>query len=230
MNSKNSKTKYPAAHRLCRNALSTGFTLIELLVIVTLMTLVVGLSLPRFARMVADANVGSAARRFAGQVLYLRSLAAKHGKTFYIELDFENGSYRVVTRKPLTEIELPDDFDYSGDFEAYDRAVEDAAYQEFSDDLIEKSELRTRVEFMDVILADGLTITDASQDMVRLAFYPDGSADKASIHFTNEKDDIYTVEIRPLTARPLVFDYYTEPAEELVLEFEDDEDDEPEDE
>lgn len=228
MNSKKFKTEYPGAQRLCRDTLATGFTLIELLVIVTLLTLVVGLSLPKFTRMIADANVGSAARRFAGQVLYLRSLAAKHGRTFYIELDLENGSYRVVTRKPLTEIELPADFDYSADYEEYQRAVEDAAYQEFSDDLIEKSDLRTRVEFLDVILADGIAISAIQQDMVRIAFYPNGSADKAVVHFTNEKDDIYTVEIRPLTARALVFDYYIEPAREIVLDYEDDEDDEPE--
>jgi Tfp pilus assembly protein FimT len=230
MTSKNSKTRCPAVRRSCRDTFATGFTLIELLVIVTLMMIVVGLSLPKFTRMLADANVGSAARRFAGQVLYLRSLAAKQGKTFYVELDFENGSYRVVTRKPLTEIELPDDYDYSGDYEEYQRAVEDAAYQEFSDDLIEKSDLRRRVEFMDVILADGIAITATGQELVRLAFYPDGSADRAAVHFTNEKEDVYTVEIRPLTARALVFDYYTEPAKELVLEYEDDEDDEPEDE
>jgi len=210
---------------------SGGFTLIELLVVLTLLTLVIGLSLPRFTRMLAETNVGSAARQFAGQVLYLRNLAAKNGKTFYVEFDFENSVYRVVTRKPLTEVEMPEDFEYSDDYEEYQRALEEAVYQEYSDDLITgKVNLRARVYIMDVVLGDGTTVTSTEDEPLRLAFYPDGSSDKAAIHFTNPKNDIYTVEIRPLTARPLVFDFYTEPAEEIVLEYEDELDEEEDEE
>jgi len=201
-----------------------GYTFVELAVVLTLLLLVVGITVPRFARIVADNNVGSAARRFAGEVLYLRNLAAKNGRTFYINIDPPTNSYRVLVKKPLSEIEAPEDFDYL-DYYEYQQAMEENKYKQYSDGFVGTTRLRGQVEFLDVMLADGTVV---KEEPVKIAFYPDGKADKVAVHFTNSKNDFYTVEIRPFTARPKVFEIYRELQEEIDLGYEEEEEEEEE--
>lgn len=203
-----------------------GYTFIELAVVLTLVVIVVSITMPQFTRMVADTNVGSCARRFAGEVLYLRNLAAKKARTFYINIDFATNSYSVVTRQSLSEVELPEDFEYTTDYE-YLEALEQAAYQPYADEFVGAINLRRQVQFLDVTLADGTVV---SEGMVKIAFYSNGKADKAAVHFTNPKDDFYTVEIRPYTVRPRTYEDYTELQEEIDLGYEEEEEEEYDDE
>lgn len=193
-----------------------GYTLIELIVVLALLVIVIGISVPKFTRMMDDTNVGSSARRLAGEVLYIRNLAAKNSRVFYLNIDFAENSYSIMVKKPLTEIELPENIEYLYDYE-YERALKKAMYKEYKDEFVGKTKLKRKVMFLDVILAEDKIIEEES---VKIALYPDGTSDKATIHFTNPKNDYYTVEIRPLTARPYVTDNYTEPTPEVKFDYE----------
>jgi len=201
-----------------------GFTLIEVIVVIALLSIMMGISVPRFTRMMAETNVGSTARRLAGEILYLRNLAAKDGRTYYINIDFAQNTYSVMIKKSLADIEVPEEPGFSFADE-YERALEEAKYQKFSDEFVGMVKLKKKVAIIDVVLADGTVVDEELEQPLKIAFYPDGTADKATVHFTNPHNDYYTVEIRPLTSRAYVFDYYAEPKEEIELEYEEEEED-----
>ena len=44
----------------------------------------------------------------------------------------------------------------------------------------------------------------------RLLFFPDGSIERSLIHLRNEKNEVYTLEINPLTGAVKIYDRYIE--------------------
>ena len=86
-----------------RNA---GFTLLEIIVVITLITLVLGLTTLFFGNALPGARLNAAARELSATMRYARMLARNNGETRTVTIDLDSRSYGIDQSEPKT---LPED-------------------------------------------------------------------------------------------------------------------------
>lgn len=83
-----------------------GFTLLEIIVVITLVTLVLGLTTLFFGNALPGARLNAAARELSATMRYARMLARNHGEMRTVNLDLDSRSYNIDQSEPKV---LPDE-------------------------------------------------------------------------------------------------------------------------
>jgi len=159
-----------------------GFTFLELAVVITIMGIMTAITLPRFSSTFSKATLGGTARGLAGTMAYVRSAAAKDGRSYFLNIDLDNHEYWITyfnEEADLSQIE----------YEELD-ILDEEIYTELRDAFVARTKLQKKIEFAQVVLGDGEKISDG---VVQIEFRPDGTADETVIHLMNPKERFYTV-------------------------------------
>src|SRR3989339_1638264 len=81
-------------HRRKKN----GFTLLEVIIVLTLITLILGLSTVFFAGFLPTAKLDATGREISALIRHARSLARMNMQTQTVTIDLDNGTYGVEGR------------------------------------------------------------------------------------------------------------------------------------
>jgi prepilin-type N-terminal cleavage/methylation domain-containing protein len=165
-----------------------GFTLLEILIVITIVTIVIGIGLPRF-QSIFDVQIKSAIRKLIGTVRF----------TFY-EAAMRKGYYRLV---------------YDIDRQAYyvRRLAITGEFMEEGTGMVRDEILPPGIYFKDVVTPHGAK-EDKGQPFTQ--FFPNGFAERTAIHLMDEYGAEYTLVIQPLTGRVEVYDRYVDFSEEEI--------------
>lgn len=171
-----------------------GFTFLELAVVLTIMGIMVAIVAPRFTATFSKVTLGGSARQLAGAISYVRNLAAKDNRSYFLTIDLDNDEYWVTYFDPPPELALMPyaDLEY----------LEDEVYVPYKDDFIKTTRLEKKVSFARVILEDGMELYDGR---ARIAIRPNGTADETVIHLTNPSERFYTVHLERYNGQATVY-------------------------
>lgn len=167
----------------------SGFTLLELLVVILIIGMFAAFAAVRMDAMVSGGDLRLASRLIIGEIRALRGKAAHTHQAQQLAFDIEKQLfYPVLASREEAKTAL-------GETEKENKTV----------DSMKK-------------LPDGVFIEDVAilskgkiqEGVARLLFFPDGSIERSLIHLRNEKNEVYTLEINPLTGAVKIYDRYIE--------------------
>jgi prepilin-type N-terminal cleavage/methylation domain-containing protein len=171
-----------------------GFTFLELAVVITIIGIMTMVVAPRFSATFSRVSLGGTARHLAGTMGYLRNLAAKDGRTYYLNINLDENEYLATYLRADVDVSQLD-YDYL-DF------LDEEVYARVSDAFVRPTYLKRKIAFSRVILEDG---TEAYQGVARIEFRPDGTADETVIHLTDSKERFYTVYLEGYNGEATVY-------------------------
>jgi Tfp pilus assembly protein FimT len=160
-----------------------GFTLIEIGLVILIITVMLGLTLPRL-RDPNHAQLVSQTRQLAVLFRYLREEAILKGRIYRIVFDLDQPAW-AVSSSPV--------------------GIEGGAFSEESGMLARTVVLQPPLGIADIVLP--FTAGKVLEGPVPVHFYPDGTVDAVVIHLHNEKE-AYTLQAEPLTGRVYVLADY----------------------
>jgi prepilin-type N-terminal cleavage/methylation domain-containing protein len=167
----------------------TGFTLLELLVVILIIGMFAAFAAVRMDAVVSGGDLRLASRLIIAEIKALRGKAAHTHQAQQLAFNLEKHLfYPVLASREETEIAL-------GEIEKGIKTVH------------RMKKLPEGVFFEDVAILSKGKIQEGE---ARLLFFPDGSIERSLIHLRNEKNDVYTLEINPLTGAVKIYDRYIE--------------------
>ncbi len=172
---------------LKENRLS-GFTLLELLVVLFLLGLFSALISVRIEGVVSGGDLRLATRLIIGEINELRGKAAYTRKDQELGFNLDENSFYPIESEPEDE----EPFGWlseKNDSELNARKVPDGV----------------KIDVL-VIFSKG----KVQEGEAKIKFYANGCIEKSLIHLRNERDNVYTLEINPLTGRVRVYDRYVD--------------------
>jgi len=158
-------------------------------VVVAIIGIMTAIVAPRFSATFSRATLGGTARHLVGTMAYLRNVAAKEGRSYFLNIDLDKNKYSASYIK--------DDVDLSQlGYEDFDFLTEEI-FEPVNDAFVKPTRLKKKIVFARVILEDG---TDVYEGIARIELRPDGTADETIIHLTkpnltNPKEKGYTVHL-----------------------------------
>ena len=161
---------------------------------------VAAIAVPRLLSRVNEGNLGAECRRLAGTIRYVRSKAAQRRTSFFLTLDLEKGVYWIELRRDPSEIGHP------GYYVSWEDP-EDKEFEAYEDDFVSRRELRRRIDFERVALAEG---TDEHYGKVRIEFRPDGTTETVAIYMAATDQRVATVTLDGDTGRVRIYNYREE--------------------
>ncbi len=185
---------------------TAGFTFLELAVVVVIMGVMAAITLPRFSGTFSRVTLGGTARGLAGTMGYIRDAAARHGRTYFLNIDFDRKRYFVTHINE--EIDLSEIPYLETDF------LDEEIYTQYADMVVSERQLQKKISFWRVIFEDG---TEAFEGVARIEFRPNGTADEAVIQITNPKERIYSVHLERYNGQATVYNYEYIPPPPPVL-------------
>lgn len=160
-----------------------GFTLIEIGLVILIITIMLGMTLPRL-RDTEHAKLVSQTRQLAVLFRYLREEAILRGRIYRLTFDLDQQGY-AVTSSPV--------------------GIEGGAFRPEAGMLARPVILQPPLGIADVVLP--FTAGKVMEGPVPVHFFPDGTVDAAIIHLHNGKE-AYTLQAEPLTGRVYVLADY----------------------
>ena len=157
-----------------------GFTLLELTVVLIILTVILGLVLPKTSSFLFRSDMKASSRRLAGAVAYARSQAMLEGRLWELTLDLDADSFWAT-------------------------AVEEESSSDL--DTIRKRTLAGEVRFMDV---KKLPEETKRAGRVALHFHPKGLVEPAVIHLAGPGKQIQTLFVKAFNGRLVVSEGYVE--------------------
>ena len=159
--------------------LNQGFTLIELIVVITLISLMLFLAIPRFQVDVLSDNTNKVSRWIMVKVHSLKEKAVSEQKLYVLHISLDSNRL-WVTSEIMSQEEL--------------QAAEANGY-ELSDD----------IKLLDVEYPDEEKISVGRADIY---FYKKGYSDKAIIHISNDDNERRSFLIEPFLSRVRLYNKY----------------------
>ncbi|MGH7932749.1 MAG: pilus assembly FimT family protein [Candidatus Binataceae bacterium] len=159
-----------------RRGFAHGFTLIEIAVVLFIIGLVMTLAMP-YLGTIQSARLRGQARQLATRATYLYEAAAAQKVILRLNLNLDNNSYYVTRLDPF--------------------AAKPAYVAETGPDG-ERVILPPDVRIRDVSV-EGLG--SFKRGIASCQFYPAGFADGTVIHMIDDRGDVYTLTINPLTGQ-----------------------------
>lgn len=178
------------AKGLSRGRFLTGFTLIELTVVLFIIAVLLGLVVPRLMDL-TRVELRSDAQRLSSTIRYVYSRAVFSKTAYYrIKFDFKKNEYWVEKCVPSLDT--------------------NTCEWGYDNDVLGKPEkLAHGIKFEDIIVGTDKIKDDATD--VAIQVYPQGYMPYTIIHITDEKNDVYSLEVNPFTGRVVIYDKYLEP-------------------
>lgn len=150
-----------------------GFTMIEIIVVVIIVAIMFAVMLPSMRSTAEGNRLRSSVRQVMTLMKYARTEAVFNARTTQVFLDTQNHQFWLDLRTPDEK---------TGRYDP----------KKLKTNMERKRELDTRVRF-EAIDADEDNILKG--DVVAFDFYPDGTASRGHISFTNGSPTLYTLEV-----------------------------------
>jgi len=167
----------------------SGFTLLELLVVILIIGMFAAFAAVRMDAVVSGGDLRLASRLIIAEIRALRGKAAHTHQAQQLAFDIEKQLfYPVFAGREEAETAL-------GETEKKNKTVDSM------------KKLPEGVFIEDVAILSKGKIQEGE---ARLLFFPDGSIERSLIHLRNEKNEVYTLEINPLTGAVKIYDRYIE--------------------
>ena len=158
---------------------ASGFTLIELIVVISLISMMLFLALPRLQSTLLFDSRKKAARWIIASVRSLRENALRGQKSFVLVVDLESQSLWATTEKSPEE------------------EIESAKLNEFL--------LPENLKIIDVAYP---LKGKVSSGQTEIRFYKKGYSDKALIHLEDDDNNQFTLAIEPFLSKIGVYEEY----------------------
>jgi prepilin-type N-terminal cleavage/methylation domain-containing protein len=170
-----------------------GFTLLELAIVLVVVGTFSALLAVRIEGVLTGGDLREASRMIMGEIRSLRGKAASTRAGQILAFDIDGNSFYPLDEKTSKDIpwELASEFD--------DEA-----------DKTTGTPLPKGVELMDVAVLSRGKIQEGE---ARIQFFANGCIEQSMIHLKNEKDEVYTLEINPVTGRVRIHETYVDQKE-----------------
>lgn len=160
-----------------------GFTLFELLIVLILIGLFFSLLFSRIGDFLTEGDLRAASRTLISEIQRYRSMAAYARSEQFLALDLEKNT--LYGANAIGE-PLP--------------ATEENA-------MTRERFLPSGVRLEDVVIHPRGKIQEG---VAVLRFFMDGSVERALIHLRNERDEIYSLQLNPLTGSVRIYETYVD--------------------
>jgi len=165
-----------------------GFTLIEIVAVLAILGLFVSILTLRIENILTGGDIRLATRIIMSEIRKTRGDAARSRKDQVLIIRIEENALCQV--EPLTE--KPSNVPWSAYGEEKDRNCRHLPEGVSVEDV--------------VVLPQGKT----QEGEAKIRFFANGTIEKSLIHLSNEKGEIYTLEINPFTGHVLIHDRYVD--------------------
>ena len=167
----------------------SGFTLLELLVVILIIGMFAAFAAVRMDAVVSGGDLRLASRLIIAEIRSLRGKAAHTHQAQQLAFDIEKQLfYPVLAGREEAETALGETEKKNKTFDSMKKLPEGVFIEDVA------------------ILSKG----KIQEGEARLLFFPDGSIERSLIHLRNEKNEVYTLEINPLTGAVKIYDRYIE--------------------
>ena len=184
-----SATGWSRVNRSRDFTLSLGFTLLEIMIVLFLLGLIAGILSLRIEGTLSGGDLRLASRMIIGEINSLRGKAVATRQEQTLTLNVDDNTL-VPVEKASSEDTAPE-----------------WGREEKTSSLQEGKRLPKGVDLEDVYLFSEGKVQEG-EAMVR--FFANGCVDRALIHLRNEENDVYTLEVNPLTGHVRLYDSYVE--------------------
>lgn len=161
---------------------AAGFTILEILVVILIIGAITGIAIPRLSTLLA-ADLKSAARKLGGGIQFCFNEAVIKQASVRLMFNLDSGEYW------LTYLAVSGS---TGEF------------VELTNRVFPRQQLPAGIFFKDFITPHNMETVFAGEDFI--TFYPTGYAEQAVIHLGSENGEVYTVLVKPLTGKIVVYD------------------------
>jgi hypothetical protein len=141
----------------------------------------------RIEGVLSGGDLRLASRRIIGEVSHLRGKAAYTRTDQYLECHIDDNTLRVPTDAAAQE--------------ATGVATVGGTWETSSREL----KMPKGVVLKDVVVFPHGKFQEGT---ARIRFYPNGCVDRTLFHLENERDEVYTLEVNPLTGQVMIYDTY----------------------
>lgn len=208
-----------------------GLTLIELIIVSALLVLLTAIVVPSIGA-ITGAQLRSTASGLSGTIRYTYDLAARKNQPFRVVLDLDEQAYWVESssdrfllnqeksRIQNGAVEEPDEDDREsrrfvsrGFIESDEmwKPKKSASFSKFAGPLTPKVSLPEHITFQGAWVAHQKD--RATSGLVYIYCFPTGITEQALIHLAEGDQDIFTIQVWPLTGTVKIYSYYLDEPE-----------------
>ena len=162
---------------------SFGFTLLELMIVLLIFSVFSTLGILRLDGVFSGGDLRLACRMIVNEINRLRGQAIYMRKPQILFFSMDRNAFYSRAEEP-------------GQREAFEGAVEKAENEQI---------FPTGIELEDVVI---LSQGKFQEGEASIRFYPNGCIDETLIHVRNADQDVYTLEINPMTGQVSLHDRY----------------------
>lgn len=201
-----------------------GVTLIEILLVLAILSLVMGIATPMVSG-VTSANLKGAAGSVSGAIRYMYNQAGLSGAYCRMQFELQGRGYKAeCADKPFYldqkretanaegERDEPEDEETkklsSDDEEIKERERLKASFREIKTSVIRAAKLPPEIRFDGVWT--GHQKDRFTKGAAQLYFFPGGYTERAYVHIADEKNNIYTLIVSPLSGKVTIEPQYVE--------------------
>lgn len=172
-----------------KNKRTQGFTLIEVMLVLVILVVMTGLISIRIEGALSGGDLRLASRIIIGEITNLRGKAAATRLEHTLILNVDEDT--LADQDETAPKEDPMEWSLEKDDSSEDKG----------------RPLPKGVDLEDVVLFPEGKIQEGE---ARVRFFANGCVDRTLIHLRNESNDVYTLEVNPLTGHVRIYDRYVE--------------------
>jgi general secretion pathway protein H len=159
-----------------------GFTLLEIMVVIVIMGTIMGIAIPQMNNLFS-VNLKSSIRKLSGAILFCFNESVIKQAPLRLNFNLDTGEYW------LTFLAVRGS---TGEFVVV------------PNDVFDHEQLPPGVFFKDIITPHN--IEKQQEGEVFISFYPTGFTERAVIHMTTRRGEVFTLVVKPLTGKTVVYD------------------------
>jgi len=159
-----------------------GFTLLEVMIVIVIMGMIAGIAIPQMNNMF-KVNLKSSLRKLSGAILFCFNQSVIKQSSLRLNFDLDTGEYwltYLVVRGSTGE------------------------FMEVPNDIFNREKLPPGVFFKDVLTPHNIEKQTEGEEFI--SFFPTGFVERSVIHVTTQSGEIYTLVIKPLTGKTVIYD------------------------
>jgi general secretion pathway protein H len=156
-----------------KNWQKNGFTLLELLIVISLIGLLAGLTVPRFAGVLTTIQTKSAVKKVAAMLRHARSQAVSKQQPHTVHFDLNSGQVTLGTTT------------------ASFATAHNALTESLDSTIIKTYQLPDKTTITKAVSQDGVSETE----QFTITFYPAGNSSGGEIILSGKKGHIFHVEV-----------------------------------
>jgi len=161
---------------------AAGFTILELMIVILIIGAITGIAIPRMSAVLAT-DLKAAARKLGGGIQFCFNEAVIKQASVRLMFDLERGEYW------LTYLAVSGS---TGEFVQVPNRI------------FKRQKLPAGIYFKNFTTPHNMETVFSGEEFI--TFYPTGYAEQAVIHLASDHGEVYTILVKPLTGKIVVYD------------------------